>query len=458
MQHYFQQVKQLVKLTWPILIAQVAMTTMGFIDTVMAGNVSATDMAAVAVASSFWVPGILLLQGLTMAVVPIVSSLNGGKKRSQVPFTVIQALWLAGAMSILLMFILYQSSQLFHYLDIEPELARLAEGYLHAVIWGMPAFALYLVLRNFCEGLSRTVPSMVIGFVGLAVNIPANYIFIFGKFGMPALGGVGCGVATAIVYIAMGLSMLAYVLIDRELKALHPFKRFIAPNVKQIKRLFVLGFPIAAATFFEVTLFAMVALLLAPLGADIVASHQVAINFSSIIFMIPLSIGMAVSIRVGHCLGARDPQQAKLAANSALGFGLVVALFTACFTLFLRHEIAGFYTSDTTVVTLAAHLLMIATIYQFSDTLQVVAAGILRGYKDTQVILYITLVAFWLIGFPIGYVLSLTDWLTPAMGAQGFWIGFISGLTSAAVMLCLRLKTNYDRTLAHSHHKIPSRG
>ena len=457
MNSYKQELKGLIKLSWPILIAQVAMTTMGFIDTVMAGNVSANDMAAVAVASSFWIPAVLLLQGLTMALTPIVSHLNGGKKRSQIPFSVIQALWLSMGLTAILMVLLYFSPWVLVWMDVEPELARLTKGYLHAVIWGLPPFALYLVLRSFCEGLSRTVPSMMIGFVGLAVNIPANYIFIFGKFGMPALGGIGCGVATAIVYFAMGIAMLLYVMLDKELKTLNPFKRYIRPNYKQIKRIFALGFPIAAATFFEVTLFTAVALLLAPMGAEVVSSHQVAINFSSMIFMIPLSIGMAASIRVGHSLGERNPQQAIIAANTAIAFGLAIAIVTATFSLLFRHQIAAFYTDDVDVISLAASLLVLAAIYQFSDTIQVVVAGILRGYKDTQVIFYITLVSFWLFGLPVGYVLAFTDWVTAPLGPHGFWIGFITGLTTAAILLSLRLVYNYKRSakLLHAKTAIP---
>ncbi|MCE2594846.1 MATE family efflux transporter [Motilimonas cestriensis] len=443
---YKQELKTLIKLSWPILIAQIAMTTMGFIDTVMAGNVSATDMAAVAVASSFWIPAILLLQGLTMAVTPIISHLNGGKKRSQIPFSVIQALWLAMGLTALLMVLLYLSPWVLVWMDVEPELARLTKGYLHAVIWGMPPFAVYLVLRSLCDGLSRTVPSMMIGFVGLAVNIPANYIFIFGKFGMPALGGIGCGVATALVYLAMGLAMLLYVLLDGELKRLNPFKRFIAPNIKQIKRIFALGFPIAAATFFEVTLFTIVALLLAPMGAEVVSSHQVAINYSSMIFMIPLSIGIAASIRVGHNLGEKKPEKAMIAANTAILLGLAIAVVTAVFSLALRHEIAAFYTDDLEVISLAASLLVLAAVYQFSDTIQVIVAGILRGYKDTQIIFYITLVSFWLVGLPIGYILAATNWLIEPIGPHGYWVGFISGLTCAAVLLSFRLAYNYKQS------------
>ncbi|MFO6422561.1 MATE family efflux transporter [Motilimonas sp. KMU-193] len=450
MSSYKQELSHLVKLSWPILIAQIAMTTMGFIDTVMAGKVSATDMAAVAVASSFWIPAILLLQGLIMAVTPIVSHLNGGKKRKQIPFSLMQALWLALVLSALLMLALYYSPWVLIWMDVEPELARLTKGYLHAVIWGIPPFALYLVLRSLCDGLSRTVPSMMIGFVGLAVNIPANYIFIFGKFGMPALGGIGCGVATALVYLAMGLAMLAYVLLDSEFKPLHPFRRLIKPNIKQMKRIFKLGFPVAAATFFEVTLFTVVALLLAPMGPLVVSSHQIAINYSSMVFMIPLSIGIAASIRVGHSLGERKPEQAKVAANTAIMFGLAIAVVTATFSYVFRQQIASFYTDETAVIELAVSLLVLACIYQFSDTIQVIIAGILRGYKDTQVIFYITLVSFWMIGLPLGYSLASGINLLfidlPTLGAKGYWIGFIAGLTAAAILLSFRLAYNYRQS------------
>ncbi len=444
---YLTETGRLLRLAWPILVAQIAMTTMGFIDTVMAGNVSATDMAAVAVASSFWIPAILLVQGLVMALTPIVAQLNGARKRSRIPLSVMQGLWLVAFLCPPVMLVLYFSPLLLGFMDVEPELVRLTEGYLHAVLWGLPPFAFYLVLRNLCEGLSRTVPSMLIGFVGLAVNIPANYIFIFGKFGMPALGGIGCGIATALVYWAMAAGMLIFVQKDKEFRVLSPFSKFAAPDFKQIGRIFRLGFPIAAATFCEVTLFTIVALLLVPLGADIVAGHQVAINFSSMIFMIPLSLGMAVTIRVGHSIGEGQRNQARIASNTGLAVGCIIALFTATLTVIYKTEISGFYTDDVEVILLASSLLVFAAIYQVSDTVQVVSAGSLRGYKDTGAIFYITLFSYWVVGLPLGYVLCLTDILVPAMGPEGFWIGFIAGLTTAALMLGVRLKYQYGQKI-----------
>ncbi|WP_429108265.1 MATE family efflux transporter [Aeromonas media] len=445
MQRYWTEAKQLVRLASPILVAQVAQIAMNFVDTVMAGQVSAVDLAAVSVASSFWLPIILLVQGIIMALTPIVSQLNGARKRDEIRPAVHQGFWLALMVTPIAMLALYFSPLALQFMDVDPVMAEKTAGYLHAILWGLPAFVLFQVLRNFSEGLSHTMPTMVIGFVGLAVNIPANYIFIHGHFGMPKLGGVGCGVATAIVLWAMLLAMIAYVKLSPHFKKINLFAQLARPNGSRIWRLFRLGFPIAMAIFCEVTLFTVVALMLAPFGAETVASHQIALNFSSLVFMLPLSIGVGVTIRVGHSIGEGQPDQARVAARTGLMLGMAVAAGTAALTVLLREPIAGIYTDDLQVITLAATLLFFAAIYQISDSVQVVAAAALRGYKDTQAIFYITIVAYWGMGLPTGMILGLTDWVVPRMGPQGFWVGFIVGLTGAALMLGTRLRLIYGR-------------
>ncbi|MCS3453999.1 MATE family efflux transporter [Aeromonas rivuli] len=445
MQRYWSEARQLIRLASPILVAQVAQIAMNFVDTVMAGQVSAVDLAAVSVASSFWLPVILLVQGIIMALTPIVSQLNGARKRNEVRPAVHQAFWLALMVTPIAMLALYVSPLALEYMKVDPVMAAKTAGYLHAILWGLPAFVMFQVLRNFSEGLSHTVPTMVIGFVGLAVNIPANYIFIHGHFGMPKLGGVGCGVATAIVLWAMLLAMILYVKFSSHFRSIALFANLCRPNGSRIWRLFRLGFPIAMAIFCEVTLFTVVALMLAPFGAEIVASHQIALNFSSLVFMLPLSIGVGVTIRVGHSIGEGLPDHARVAARTGLMLGITVAAGTAALTVLLREQIAAIYTEDPKVITLAALLLFFAAIYQISDSVQVIAAAALRGYKDTQAIFYITIVAYWGLGLPSGMILGLTDWVVPRMGPQGFWVGFIVGLTGAALMLGARLRVIYGR-------------
>lgn len=445
MSRFIQEASHLLRLALPILIAQVAQTAMTLVDTIMAGQVSATDLAAVSVASSFWLPVILSVQGIIMALTPLVAQLNGAQKPQGIPATVCQGFWLGALVLIPAMLVLYFSPYLLQPMQVEPLLAQKTTAFLHAIMWGMPAYVFYQLLRNYTEGLSHTLPTMFIGFIGLMINIPANYIFIHGKFGLPALGGVGCGVASALVFWAMAGSMLIYVRRAAFYQKARLFNNWFKPDWPQISRIFRLGFPIAMATFCEVTLFTLVALLLSPLGSQIVASHQVALNFSSLIFMLPLSLGFAVTIRVGHSIGEQEPDQARIATLTGLGVGLSLAVLTALATLFGRHWIAEQYTQDLTVMALAAHLLMFAAVYQLSDTIQVVASGALRGYKDTKAIFFITMLSYWGLGLPLGVLLGLTDLICPKMGPMGFWIGFIVGLTSAAALLSARLRVIFRR-------------
>ncbi|RJT27923.1 MdtK family multidrug efflux MATE transporter [Buttiauxella izardii] len=441
MQKYIVEARQLLSLAIPVILAQVAQTSMGFVDTVMAGGYSATDMAAVAIGTSIWLPAILFGHGLLMALTPTVAQLNGSGRRERIAHQIRQGFWLAGIVSALIMIVLWNAGYIIHAMkDIDPQLADKAVGYLRALLWGVPGYLFFQVARNQCEGLAKTKPGMVMGFIGLLVNIPVNYIFIYGHFGMPELGGVGCGVATAAVYWVMFIFMISYVKKARSMRDLKLEKGFIKPDWKVMYRLTQLGLPIALALFFEVTLFAVVALLVAPLGIVDVAGHQIALNFSSLMFVLPMSLSAAVTIRVGFRLGQGSTLDAQTAAWTGIAVGMCMATLTAIFTVVMREHIALLYNSNPEVVALAAHLMLLAAVYQLSDSVQVIGSGVLRGYKDTRSIFFITFIAYWVLGLPSGYILALTDWVVEPMGPAGFWTGFIIGLTSAAIMMMLRMR------------------
>ncbi|USD31243.1 MULTISPECIES: MATE family efflux transporter [Vibrio] len=440
MHRYKQEANTLVKLATPVLIASVAQTGMSFVDTVMAGGVSAIDMAAVSIASSIWLPSILFGVGLLMALVPVVAQLNGSGRQIKIPFEIQQGIAMALLISIPIIGVLFQTKAIMGLMDVEQLMAEKTNGYMHAVMYAVPAFLLFQTLRSFTDGMSLTKPAMVIGFIGLLFNIPLNWIFVYGKFGAPALGGVGCGVATAIVYWLMFFMLLFYVITSKRVAHINLFGQFHKPQLKPLTRLFKLGFPVAAALFFEVTLFAVVALLVAPLGSLVVAAHQVAINFSSLVFMLPMSIGAATSIRVGHSLGENNVEGAAIASRVGIIVSVALALSTALLTVLFREQVALLYTDNRAVIDIALQLLLFAAIYQVTDAVQVVAAGALRGYKDMSAIFNRTFIAYWILGLPIGYILAMTDWIVQPMGAHGFWIGFIIGLSSAALMLGLRLR------------------
>ncbi|MEF1290360.1 MATE family efflux transporter [Vibrio sp. M260118] len=379
MQHYKQEANTLIKLATPVLIASVAQTGMGFVDTVMAGGVSATDMAAVSIAASIWLPSILFGIGLLMAIVPVVAQLNGSGRQARVPFEIQQGIFMALLISIPTAVILQQTEAILVLMDIEPLMSAKTIGYMDAVVFA------------------------------------------------------------AIVYWLMFAMLLFYVITSDRLTKVNVFEHFHKPNTQALIRLFKLGFPVAAALFFEVTLFAVVALLVAPLGPLVVAAHQVAINFSSLVFMLPMSIGAATSIRVGHRLGEQNVSGATIASHVGLIVAVGLSLVIALFTVLLREPIALLYTHNRAVIDLALQLLLLAAVYQVTDAIQVVAAGALRGYKDMAAIFNRTFVAYWIFGLPLGYILAMTDWIVEPMGAHGFWVGFIIGLSTAALLLGVRL-------------------
>lgn len=440
-QKYKVEARNLMVLAVPVIITQIAQTTMGLVDTIMAGTFSATDLAAVAIGTSIWQPVIFFGNGLLLALTPTIAQLNGSGLRNQINYQVRQGFWLACFFSILMMLVLYNSHHIIYMMDnMDPILAKKAVGFVRSIMWGVPSCLFLQILRNKCEGLSKTKPGMVIGFVGLLINIPINYIFIYGKLGAPALGGVGCGVTTASVYWVMFFMMYWYISQSDFQKDLKCNNGFSYPDWKVIKKLILLGLPIALALFFETTLFTIVALLISPFGVVAVAGHQIAHSFSSLIFMLPMSLGIAATIRIGHCLGKRNVVQARVSAYTGLIVGLILASLSAISTIFFRESIALLYNSNHEVVVMASHLMIFAAIYQISDAVQVIGSGVLRGYKDTRSIFFITFIAYWLLGLSSGYLFGLTDYIVLAMGPAGFWIGFFIGLTSAAIMIFLRIR------------------
>lgn len=442
------QTRPLFKLAGPLLIAQMMQMLMGVSDTLMAGRLSSVDMAAVAIASSIFFPTMILVQGIIMALPPIVSRLHGSGDHQKIPNAGHQAIYISIALSLIVFCLSFVTYPIFTPFNMEPKLHQISAEYLSYVFAAFPAFCIYQVLRQYSEGLSHTKPSMIIMLVGLLVNIPANYVFIYGKFGVPAFGGAGCGIATGLVFVAMMTCNWLYIKCSKQLAFAPFFGKTHLPDIQGIKEHLRIGLPIGFALLFEVTLFSVIALLLAPLGAKIVASHQIALSISGVLFMVPLSIGLAVTIRIGFLMGEQQLINAKHASYCAVLIGLGFASINALISVFFRFELASLYTIEQEVILIAADLLMLAAIFQFSDAIQVIGGCILRGYKDTKAMLIITVCSYWGVGLVLGYLLALTDIIVPAMAAAGFWIGIIVGLTVAAMLLSLRIRALQNKNIA----------
>lgn len=443
------EARTILKLSGPIVLAQLTQTLMYFVDTVMAGRYSAVDMAAIAVASGLWFPVVMTMQGLLLALTPIVAQYYGSKQTKPVTHFTVQAMYLAMALAAALFVVMLYVHVPIDLLNMDQTLRQKSLDYLYYVSFGLFPAAGYMVLRSMFEGIGNTKASMWISFVGILVNIPANYVFIYGKLGMPALGGAGCGIATALVFFAMFIAILIYGWFSRTTERYRTHPDSYRVHLNDIWQIVCIGTPIAFSIFFEVTLFACIPLAIVHLGPIMVAGHQIAQNYSGIVFMLPLSLGMATTIRVGHLVGQQSIMELKKAVSTAIVLAVLMSFVIASLTYVLRGGIASLYSPDASVIALASSLLILACFYQVSDAIQVVSACALRGMKVTKPVFFITLIAYWPIGFGLGAVLGLTNWLVAPMGAHGFWIGIIAGLSVAAVLLAIILK----RTLHKVEHE-----
>lgn len=433
------ELRALIWLALPILAAQLSHTLLGFVDTAMAGRVSAVDLAAVALGNSFWVPTFLFVTGVLLIVTSKVAALNGAGRLEQTGALMRQAAWLGLALGSLAGLLLCAVEPVLHWAGVDPALIPKSAGYIRAVALGFPAIGLYQALRGMTDGLSRTKPAMVIGFLGLILNVPANYVLVYGKLGLPAMGGVGCGVATTLVMWFMLACMVLHLKRASLYRACGLFERFEWPNWPVQRSLLGLGLPIGISLFAETSMFALIAVLIGSLGAVVVASHQVTLSLSSLVFMVPFSLGLAITVRVGHNLGMHGARAALFSAKVGIAVALFCATVSATALLLLAEQLPHIYTRDPAVLALSASLLFYAALYQFSDSVQVACAGALRGYQDTRIPMLLTMIAYWLVGLPSGYVLGLTDLLGAPRGPAGFWQGLILGLTAAALFLSLRL-------------------
>lgn len=464
------EARRFVALGLPVLIAQTTQMGMNFVDTAMTGQYGTTDMAAVAVAGSIWAPISLLGVGCLLALPPMTAHLAGAGKRDEAAQLLRQGIWLSLVLCLLLMSVFAVLSRHLDLFGLNGRMAELAGGYLRAMLWGLPGLMLFINIRSFLEGFSRTRPAMIVGILGLMLNVPVNYVFIYGKFGLPRLGGVGCGVATAICFWFMALCMVFYVRRDSQYRQLRPlFLPMLRPGLAHdgegnpfpridgalVLRILRIGLPGALAVCFEVSLFALTAILLAPLGEIVVSGHQIAMNYSAMIFMLPLSLNITATIRVGHFLGAGRIWRARVAARTALCLGMGCSLVAAACTLLFREQIIAIYIDDARVAALTMHLLLFTAAYQFVDAVQTISIGILRGYNDTRIISIVCLVSYWAIGLPVGYTLARTDWLTAApLGAQGFWTAYLIALGFGALCYTLRLRRLHRLDSVAILHKV----
>lgn len=428
--------RAIARLGAPLVVNNLATGGMGVADTMMAGQLGPAALGAVAVGSSWMHLNLMLGLGTLLAVSPLVAHAYGAGDARRVAAYVRQALWLVLGLAAALVAGLLCAGPALRAAGVDPVLLPDATGYAHAVAFGMPAMLGFLALRYATEGLGHTRPIMYVAVGGLVANVFLNWVFIHGKLGAPALGAVGVGVATAIVMWLMFLAMLWYVLRHRVYRPYALFARLDRPDPARLREMLALGLPIGGSILAEGGLFVAAALIMGALGATIVAAHQIALSYASVMFMVPLALHSATTIHVGHALGRGDPAAARHAGWVGIALCGGLMLVSALVLVAFRDGIAALYTRDAEVLAIAAPLLLMAALFQLSDGLQVGAAGALRGFKDARVPLLLTVASYWGIGFPLAYGLGVVR----GGGPVQVWIGLVVGLTVAAAALNVRYR------------------
>ncbi|MGC5771235.1 MATE family efflux transporter [Paenibacillus pabuli] len=443
---FSQKVKQFLIIFLPIFTTQIALSAMSFFDTNMSGKFSPADLAGVAIGTSLWMPVQTGLSGILIGITPVVSHLLGSKRNDKIGTSVIQALYLGVAVGIVVLAAgALLLKPILNGMPLEPRVGQVAFYFLCALAFGVIPLFGYTVLRSFMDALGQTRITMMITLVSLPVNIFLNYLLIFGRWGFPQLGGVGAGVATASTYWLIFLISLFFVHRIEPFAKYGIFRQMPKISFTKWKELLKIGVPIGFATFFETSIFAAVTLLMSRFDTTTIAAHQAALNFASTLYMLPVSICMALTILVGYEAGAGRVRDARQYSLLGIGGAIGLSLLTAVVLLVFGEQIAGVYSNDREVIALTQHFLIYAIFFQISDAIATPTQGALRGYKDVNPALIITFVAYWIIGLPVGYITATYT----SLGAFGYWVGLIAGLAVGATALLWRLFLVQQKASVH---------
>jgi len=421
--------KIFIKLLLPVLIYQVISYSSGMIGTFMAGHYSPTDLAGVSMGVNIWNPVMYTLNAIVLAIVPIVSHLIGKKREEEIPVMVRQFLYIAVLISIILVIALNTlAAPIVDSLGMDAKIATITKNYLYYESFGVLSIFLYVVLRSFMDSLGLTRLSMIMMIISVPVNVTLAYGFIFGKFGMPELGGAGNAIAVSLTYTV--LFFIALFLTVKHPK-INKYKIFKKEGIrfKYWGEIFKLGIPIAIATALETVVFSTLSLMVSRFDTTIIASHQAALNFSGFLYSLPVSVANTATIIVAYHVGAKNYKLAKSYTALSVALGVISSGVAGLIVLLFDTQIPYLYSTDSGVIDLTAHLLIFAIGFALCDSFASALAGVLRGYKKVVPICLAMFVGYYIVGIPVAYYLVFTK----GVGIDGLWIGWIIGLAVYAL-------------------------
>jgi len=435
-------VRALVRLAVPIVAMQVGMMLMSVVDTIFVGHVSARELAAAALGGLYTIGLFNFCLGVVWAVDPLVSQALGARDPAAAALGVQRGLVLAAVMGVVATALCVPAEWVYRALREPPDVIPRAVSFVHISAPSLVPMLLFVALRQSLVAMKRTSALVVVVVLSNLLNAGLDWVLVFGHWGLPAMGAPGSALATTITRF---LGLFALLVIAR--RALEPMLRpwrKEALALGPLLRTFQIGLPIGAQNSVEFTTFAAISVFAGWFGAEAVSGHQVAINLASLMFMVPLGIGSASSVLVGHAIGEQDMAHARRVAASALAVGAGYMALSACVLLALPGMFASAYTSVPGVVAVAALLIPIAGVFQVFDGLQVVSAGVLRGAGDTRAPLISNVLGFWLVGMPVSLWLGFKG----GLGVVGLWWGFVAGLAVVAAFLVLRVRELLSRPVA----------
>ncbi|MDX2245839.1 MAG: MATE family efflux transporter [Bacteroidia bacterium] len=431
---YGNHIRETIKLSLPVIIGQIGIVMMGVLDNVMVGVLGYKFLSAASLGNSVFFILVVLGMGMTFAISPLVAEAEAAKSPDACGRYLRQGVWVAIATAAIIGILMLGATFLLPYLGQPEQDVKLATPYLYILNISVLPMLLFLVYKQFSDGLSLTRPAMYITLIGLAFNGIGNWVFINGYWGFPRWELNGAGVATLLSRILMFVLMAGYIMRAKKFGIYHPRFRWREINFPVIRKIVSIGLPSGMQYFFEVGAFGGAVIMAGWLGMVDRSAHQIVINLSSVTYMVVSGIAAGAAIRVGTSLGHKDTRSMRQAGMAGVYLGAFIMVFFSLILVIGRNWFPSLYVKDLPVLEVASRLMIIAAFFQIFDGIQAVGIGILRGIQDVRVPTLITFVAYWVLALPIGYFLGFYA----NMGIDGLWYGFVAGLAMAAVALTFR--------------------
>lgn len=447
---YIPYYKRNLKVAVPVMFTQIGGALVGLFDTMMVGHYATVDLAAVSFSNAIFFTIMVFASGSLMGLTPLIGLQDGelsqhpdkaNSIRAKMASLLQNGLYFTLIISMVTTVLLALCIPFLDRFGQDPEVIEVARPYYILIVISLFPYLLFCLQKQFLEGLGNTIVAMVIVLAMNALNVLLNWVFIYGHWGAPAMGAVGAGIATLVSRIGMPICLFVAIMLHRHWRDyIRLFSRHLS-SWREVCHIARIGFPVGGQTFFETVTFTLAVVAIGWISKEAVAAHQIASQISNLTFMLAVGIGAGTTIRVSHQLGKGDLPAVRMASNASIHLVILMNTIGAALMIGLRHYIPYLFTDDQEVITIASQLLVFAGLYQYSDGLQAVGASMLRGITDVKVPMVIAFISYIIIGLLIGYVCAFPL----GMGAAGIWIGFIVGLTFAAVLFHTRFNRLYKR-------------